>query len=226
MSPSRRLPRYFLRCLAKRWGVAALAAGLLAMTPVAAAADWYFTPFFGWDLAGNTTLVDLEYLGANRTKVTFGGSVALLRGIVGVEVDYGFVPGFFRNTDPPRDPLNPNPPEGPTIANSHLQILSGSVMLAAPLTLTRESLRPYLVGGVGWMDAVSEDVRLAFPVNCDLTALNVGGGAIGMLGNRAGLRFDLRRFKGIAPTSSKCPAVSTGPRVNFWRATVGVTLRY
>ena len=82
-------------------------------------------------------------------------------------------------------------------------------MLAAPLALTRESLRPYVVGGIGWMDAWAQDQLMAFPVDCDLTALNVGGGAIGMLSNRAGLRFDLRRFKGIAGSSPSCATLST-----------------
>ena len=80
-----------------------------------------------------------------------------------------------------------------------------------------------------WVDGCLSQLRgrqrNSFPVNCNLTAVNVGGGAIGMLGNRAGLRFDFRRFRGIGPTSSSCFAVSS-PRVNFWRAIVGVTLRY
>jgi hypothetical protein len=202
--------------LAERWGIAALTAGLLAMTPSAAAAEWYLTPFFGWDFAANTTLVDLDLQRRNRTKVTFGGSVVFLRGIVGVEGDYAFVPSFFQSED-----------QQGLVGSSHVQVLSGSVMLAAPLALTRESLRPYLVGGVGWMDAVSRDSFEASVVNCDLTALNVGGGAIGMLGNRAGLRFDLRRFTGIARASDSCLTLnSPGPRLNLWRATVGVTLRY
>ena len=218
MSRCHRSRRSSLRCLANRWGIGALAAGLLTITPAPAGADWYFTPFFGWDFAANTTLVDFEYLGASRTKVTIGGSAVFLRGIIGIEGDYAFVPRFFQNPDPPTG--------GPTIASSHLQVLSGSVMLAAPLALTRESLRPYVVGGIGWMDAWAQDQLMAFTVDCDLTALNVGGGAIGMLSNRAGLRFDLRRFKGIAESSPSCASLSTGPRLNFWRATVGVALRY
>ncbi|HEY6359956.1 MAG TPA: hypothetical protein VIX63_02565 [Vicinamibacterales bacterium] len=195
---------------------------LLACTPAGAAADWYFTPFFGWDFGANTTLADLQYIGASRTKVTFGGSAALTIGIVGVEADYAFIPQFFLNPDPEPSPIPP-----PPVLGSHVQTITGNVILLAPLTWTRESLRPYLVGGLGWMDAsvTYAAAEEAIPVNCSLTALNVGGGAIGMLGDRAGLRFDFRRFRGISPTSSSCLSVSS-PRVNFWRASVGVTLRY
>jgi hypothetical protein len=204
------------------WSRAAFATCLLAWAQAEAAADWYFTPFFGWDLGANTTLADLQYIGANRTKVTFGGSAALTIGIIGVEADYAFIPQFFLNPDPKPSPFPP-----PPVLGSHVQTISGNVMLLAPLTWTRESLRPYLAGGLGWMDAsASYAPEEAFPVNCNLTALNVGGGAIGMLGNRAGLRFDFRRFRGISPTSSSCGPSVSSPRVNFWRATVGVTLRY
>ena len=202
-----------------------MAACLLACTPAPAAADWYFTPFFGWDLAGSTTLTDLEYLGENRTKVTFGGSGAFIRGIFGVEVDYAYVPRFFQRPNRPADPLNPNPPEGPTVASSHVQTLTGSFILAAPLAWTRESLRPYLLAGIGWMDAVSTDVRELSPVDCNLTAVSLGGGAIGMLGNRTGLRFDLRRFSNIDGVEPSCASFGT-PRLTFWRTTVGVTMRY
>jgi hypothetical protein len=192
--------------------------------PAPAAADWYFTPFVGWDVASNTTLADLEYIGANRTKMTFGGSAMLLIGIVGVEVDYAYVPRFSQNPDPEPGPLASNPPiRPPTLISSHVQTLTGNVIVAAPLAWTRESLRPYLVGGIGWLESVATDTT--FPVSCNLTAVNLGGGAVGMLGNRAGLRFDLRRFRGIGRPSSSCPSVSS-PRVNLWRATVGVTLRY
>jgi hypothetical protein len=208
--------------LANCWGRAALATCLLASTPAHAAADWYFTPFFGWDFAANTTVIDLQYIGANRTKVTFGGSAALTFGIIGVEADYAFIPQFFLNPDP-----EPGPILLPPVLGSHVQTITGNVLLLAPLTWTRESLRPYLVGGLGWMDASASyaAVTESVPVNCNLTALDVGGGAIGLLSERAGLRFDFRRFRGIGPTSPSCLSVSS-PRVNFWRATVGVTLRY
>ena len=203
------------------WSRIALAVSLLASTPARAKADWYFTPFFGWDFGANTTLIDLQYIGANRTKVTFGGSAALTFGIVGVEADYAFIPQFFQDPDPePGSTVEPAP-----VLASHVQTLTGNVLLLAPLAWTRESLRPYVVGGLGWMDATVTYSEAPVNVNCDMTALNVGGGAIGLLSEGAGLRFDFRRVRGIGPTSPSCLAVSS-PRVNFWRATVGLTLRY
>jgi hypothetical protein len=203
----------------------ALAVLLLIALPSRASADWFFTPFFGWDFAGSTTLIDLEYLGASRTKVTIGGSALLTHGIFGVEADYAFVPRFFQNPDRGTDPLNPNAPQGATLASSHVQTVTGNLLLLAPLSLTQESLRPYLAAGFGLTHAVSEDILGAVPVNCNLPAFDIGGGAIGMLGERTGLRFDLRRFSTLGGERPSCNAIAE-PRVTFWRGTIGVTLRY
>jgi hypothetical protein len=200
------------------WGrVAVLAALLLGVAPAPAAADWYFTPFIGYDFNGSTTLVDLEYNGASRRKTTFGGSATLLHGVLGLEVDYAYVPRFFQN---------PEPLNGVLLSGSHVQTLTGNFLVAAPLSLTRESLRPYLVVGAGWMDAVAEDLQNAFPLDSNLTAFSVGGGAIGMLGQRTGLRFDLRRFTNLDRDPPTGNSLGGSARLGFWRATVGLTFRY
>lgn len=199
--------------------------------PAAAEADWYFTPFYGWDFKGTTTLVDFEYGGRNRSKPTFGGSVLVITGIVGVEADYAFVPGFFQNPDCGSRPVRTDlcPSEEPVVSASHVQTFTGSVVLAAPLSLTRESLRPYVVAGLGWMDASSAFTPAAvgdlFSFDRNLVGLNLGVGAIGMLGNRAGLRFDLRRFSNIDRSVPSGTELASA-RLKLWRATVGVTLRY
>jgi hypothetical protein len=179
-----------------------MAAGCFLLCAAApAAADWYFTPFVGWGVGGTTTLLDLEYNQAPRSKFTFGGSVMLLQGIFGVEADYMFMPRFFQNPDPETTMINPDPVAGPTFSDSHVQSITGSFVLAAPLSLTRESLRPYLVAGLGWMDASAqpavEALREELSVNSDLTAFTLGVGAIGMFGDLTGMRFDLRRFTNI-----------------------------
>lgn len=216
--------------MGKRVGrVTLVALALLGVSPATAAADWYFTPFIGADLRASTTLVDLEYGGRNRTKVTFGGSAALLVGMFGIEADYAFVPRFFQNPvcrEQPRDPARCVAEGLPIITDSHVQTLTGNVILAAPLALTRESLRPYLVAGIGWMDARSQDITNQFNIDANLTAFNVGGGAIGMFGSRTGLRFDLRRFTNLDRDVPSGQSIGGPARLHFWRGTVGLTLRY
>jgi hypothetical protein len=200
----------------RRSRVALLLCALLCATPASSFADWYVTPFVGVKFGGSTTLLDLEG-SAGMTKMAIGGSVSLLSdGVLGLEGDYSIFPGFFQTDDPE-----------PVVGSSRVQTLTGSVILAAPLGWTRESLRPYLVGGVGWMKATSDDLLPVpvLPVDAHLVALNLGVGAVGMLSDRAGLRFDLRRFSNLDRDTPAGFSFGSA-RLSFWRATVGVTFRY
>jgi hypothetical protein len=178
-----------------------------------ARADWLITPFVGTSFGGETTFLVLE-AGAG-SRMTLGASVALLgAGILGVEADVAHTPKFFEG-------------ENPTglVLSSRVTTITGNVMLAAPLSLTRESLRPYLVGGLGLLQGRSRHAGGVFPLDEDRLGLSLGGGAIGFVTDRTGLRFDVRHIKAI--TGADGPLARDGvSRLSFWRASVGVTLRY
>jgi opacity protein-like surface antigen len=207
---------------------ALLASVMLYALPSVAEADWYFMPFYGWDFNGTTTLVDLEYVSRSRIKPTFGGTVVLIGNILGVEADYAFVPRFFKNPECGRQPPQPDlcPSLGPVVIDSHVQTFTGGLIVATPVAVTRESLRPYVAAGIGWMDASAEYVAVSeLLINRSLVAFNVGGGAIGMFGDRTGVRFDLRRFTNIDRDEPRGTEVESA-RLTFWRATVSFVLRY
>jgi hypothetical protein len=122
------------------------------------------------------------------------------------------VPGFFQNS-------------GGTglVLGSRVTTLMGNVIVAMPLSVSRDSLRPYLVGGLGLLHATTEDV-LSLNESGDWLGLQIGAGAIGMITNRAGVRFDLRHLSALSrDTTLRGERTS---QLSFWRATVGVTLRY
>jgi hypothetical protein len=175
--------------------------------------DWLITPFVGGSFAPESTLLIFEE-GAGR-KFTLGGAVALLTdGVLGLEAEFSHTPRFFEGDDP----LG-------LVLTSRVTSMSGSVVLAVPLAVTRESLRPYVVGGVGLLQARSKHAGGLFPVDQNLLGVNLGAGAIGLLSERTGLRFDLRHIK--AARGADDPLARPGvSRLSFWRATVGVVLRY
>ncbi len=178
-----------------------------------AAADWLLVPFVGGSFAPETTFVIPEE-GSGR-KLTLGGSVAFLSdGFLGLEADFGHTPGFFQGDDP----LG-------LVLSSRVTTLSGSVILAVPLSITRESLRPYVVGGVGLLQARSRHVGGAIPVEEDLLAVNVGAGAIGMVTFQTGLRFDFRYIKAASGADGPFPRPGLSS-LSFWRGTAGVVIRY
>jgi opacity protein-like surface antigen len=178
-----------------------------------ARADFLITPFIGSAFGGNTTLLDLDIGAASSKHWTFGGSAAWLSDhVLGVEADFAMVPGFFENS------------EGTgLITGSRVTTLTGNVLAAMPLSISRESLRPYVSGGLGLIRATAEDL-IGLNESGDWLGLQVGGGAIGLITERAGVRFDLRHSRALSrDTTLRGDRTS---KLSFWRATVGVTLRY
>lgn len=191
--------------------LAAAVAVFLCLGPGQARADWLITPFIGGSFAPETTFLVFEE-GAGR-KLTFGGSVAWLSdSLFGLEAEFSHIPRFF---------------EGDyalgLVLTSRVTTLGGNVILAAPLSMTRESLRPYFVGGVGLLQARIKHAGGLFPVGADLLGVTFGVGAIGLVSERTGVRFDLRHIK--AGSGAGPYARSRLSRLSFWRATLGVVFR-
>lgn len=197
--------------------VALVAVALAA--PAEARADWLLTPFVGWTFAGQTIHPDPEQ-GARSSQLLFGGSAGWLAdGILGFEAEFAYAPGYFERDDHPTG----------IVENSHLYTLTGHLIVTLPLTMTRESLRPYVSGGLGVMDGHLEeigDVNL-LPELTDLRAspaLTVGAGVIGFVTDRTGVRFDLRHVRSLDRDESPVTGFR-GTKLSFWRLTAGVTFR-
>lgn len=183
----------------------------MAAWPATASADWFLTPFAGFKFAGESRIVDLDQ-GASNTKFTLGGIVGMTSdGLLGVEADVGYSPRFFERSS------------GMLIARSHVLTVMGNIVLTTPQELTGDSLRPFVSGGAGLIHAEIDDILGALPVNSNLFGINVGGGATGRLTDVTSLRFELRYFKSV---TSDDQAVRLGTSLSFWRAGVGLTLRY
>jgi hypothetical protein len=193
---------------------AAAIGALLFLSAAEARADWLITPYLGMGFAGETTFLVLGR-GAGEKKVTLGASVALLSdGVLGLEADVAHTPRFFKGEDPLR-----------LSESSRVTTIGGNIIVAAPLALTRESLRPYLVGGLGLIQARHDDIADIFSLDKDLLGLSLGGGAIGLLSERTGVRFDVRHLKAITGEDGPLAAEGTS-RLSFWRASLGVIIRY
>lgn len=202
--PARMAPRRLLLVL------------LVALVPARASAQWVFIqPFVGISFGGDTNIVDLEDATQLR-KVTYGGTVTIVgRGIVGVEGDLSLVPGFFERGD------------SELVTGSRVITLMGNVVIATPISLTGDSLRPYVSGGLGLMRTRVEDVLDIFSTNRSLVGINVGGGAIGFLTDRVGVRWDLRYFRSVGDLDEEGSPVAFGSaRLSFWRANMALVLKY
>jgi len=185
---------------------------LLAPVPAFAQSDLLIIPFVGAKFAGHTSIAIGEPT-ANQRKLTFGLSTTVLTdGFLGVEADVEQVPQFF------------GPGISKTVSSSNVTTLTGNVIIAVPKVITRDSLRPYAVAGLGLMHARVTTQAGLLDTKSNLLGLDIGGGAIGFLSPRAGVRFELRHFKNL---SNDAAAVTIGgTRLSFWRLTAGLVLRY
>ena len=187
---------------------------LLALLPAPALAqtDLLIVPFVGAKFKGHTSIAIGEPT-VSRKRITFGVSTLLLTdNILGVEGDVEQTPQFF------------GPGTGQLVTSSLVTTLTGNIILTMPKAITQESLRPYLVSGLGLMHARVSTAAGLLDTKSNLLGLDIGGGAIGMLSPRAGARFELRYFKNL--TNDSGAVTIGGTRLSFWRLSAGVVLRY
>jgi len=170
-------------------------------------------PFIGGTFGGQSPVV-FGSDAVGRKHWLLGGSGAWLTdSLLGVELDFALVPNIFESDNPDNLVL---------IEGSHAVTLGANVLVAVPFT--GGALRPYLVGGLGLAQFSVRDRLGVIEEDSSETAQQVGGGAIGLISERTGLRFDLRHVRTLRRGESLLG--ERIPKLSFWRATVGVVIRY
>lgn len=187
---------------------------LAVLATPARAQDIFAVPFAGVKFGGATSIFDLEFA-ADKKTFTMGGSVVVLgNGVFGYEADFGYMPNFFKNEDSP-------PVYKP---GSYVIDLSGGAIVALPSGVTRGGLRPYVVAGVGLVNAQAADVLEIFQVRRTVPAFKIGIGAQALLlTNNVGIRFDLRHVRSFTGDDGSLARV--GRRISYSRFTIGLLLR-
>jgi hypothetical protein len=190
--------------------IATFLAVLVTAAPVRA--DIFVSPFLGLKFKGSTNELDFGE-GAADAKLSIGAATVILsdKGF-GVEAEVGYNPRFFESGT------------GDLVTRSGVTTLFGNLILALPLSITRESLRPYAVGGLGWVHASAQESLDLFPVSNDFLGLTIGVGAVGFFSDVTGMKFDLRYIKAIS-SGDVSELNSESARISFWRATIGVVFR-
>ena len=186
-------------------------AGCVLVASAASAAEWQFTPTLGVTFNANASLLPPELASPKqKSRVNFGGTVALLSdNIFGVEGIATYTPSLFQSSA--------------LVTESDSFALMGNVVVAAPRRWTEYSLRPFVSGGVGLVAAHGQDPSLFF-TNVNAVGWDVGGGAIGFLTQRTGVRLDLRYFSNLQTIQPI--AFSSNPHLRYMTFTVGVVIRH
>ena len=190
-----------------------LAAGLLLVSVRTYAEDRQIRPFIGATFGGVNTFVDPELV-VGKANLLIGASAVFLGEMFGAEVDVADAPGFFESGD------------RSLVRGSRVTTISGNVVVAAPHRLTEYSLRPYLVGGGGLMRVRTTTLFNVFDVSTVMPVLDVGVGVVGFLTNRTGVSWEIRRFQSVGGDTGSVALSWGDEHLSFWRATMGVAIRY
>jgi hypothetical protein len=170
---------------------------------------------------GDTSIFDPED-GTGESHLHGGGSVTWLsRGLFGVEAIGTWTPGFFQGS-----PEFDSPPGIPIdfVTSSRTWSVMGNLMMTLPQRWTEYGLRPYISGGLGLLHAsYSAGPDAAITAHVNTTGINVGGGAIGFLSPRTGIRFDVRYHSNLSRPEN---ASALGPvHLRYLTASVGIVFR-
>jgi hypothetical protein len=194
----------------------------LLARPRAAAAEWHITPLLGVTFAGRTTLIDLQGA-AEKKHVDFGGAVTLLgAGVIGAETVIVFTPGFFQ-TD--QSPLTDTPT--PELESSRTMAWMANGVLTVPRRWTEYFLRPFVSGGFGMLRASQTQKVDVLSYHAAMAGFNIGGGAIGFLSQRTGVRFDVRYYGSVHGTDQGPIALGGDGlvRLHYMTASIGLVIR-
>ena len=193
---------------------ALVAVAFLILTPAAAGAELFVTPFAGVKFGGSTSIVDLEFA-STKKKFSIGGALMDVNdGIFGYEVAVGYLPGYLEADDAPEPLVKPG---------SFAVDLTASALFSLPPSFTGGGLRPYAAVGAGLIHVQAEDILETFQIRRTVPVASFGGGATGLLTNSVGVRFDYRFLRSL--TSDDGSLANVGRRLSYSRFTVGLYLR-
>jgi hypothetical protein len=199
-----------------------LALMITTAVPAKASADWLFTPFVGMNFGGSATFSDAfgDFEDEFERRGTYGASLAWMGGgALGFEVDFGYTPNFFENTEGDGDF---------DYGDSNVTTLMANIVLGAPIGgQSGLGIRPYASGGVGIIRSRIDDADDLFDVSSSDWGVNVGAGVAGFFADNIGLRGDVRYFRSLQDTERPEDDfdIALGS-FSFWRGSVGLTFRF
>jgi hypothetical protein len=184
---------------------AMLAAVLLTSAPVFAQTmskrNWVVAPFVGSTSGGDATQ------SATTVGVSGGWKGASW---LGVEGDLGWTPEFFAQDG--------------FLTERRVLTVMGNGVLNVPTK--SESLRPYVSGGLGLFRPQLAEAGGLFSVDASKLGWDAGGGADFFQGH-VGVRGDVRYFRGLGNGDAGVTTFDLDfSKFGFWRATVGMAVRF
>jgi len=183
---------------------AILLASLFALQASPARADGFISPYVGYNFGGDSqNCVSLRNCEEHRTNwgVAFGST----GGLFGFEEDIGYAPDFFGSA--------------PGTDNAVLTLMS-NVLLVIPAG----PVQPYGLLGLGLVRPHAKLDPSSIASDQNTLGWDIGGGVNVYVGHTFGIRGDLRHVRTLQDIT--LGGVFSSARLDVWRASAGVTLRF
>jgi opacity protein-like surface antigen len=181
----------------------ACAAGLLTMAASPARADGFITPYFGYNFGGDSAnCVSLTNCEEKRTN--WGVALGATHGIFGFEEDIGYAKDFFGKT--------------PNGDNAVLTVMS-DFMVVVPAG----PIQPYAFAGIGLIRPHVKFDTSSLSIDQNTLGYDLGGGLNIFLTHTVGLRGEVRHLHTLQDVNL---GVFASDKLDFWRASAGVTFRF
>jgi opacity protein-like surface antigen len=179
------------------------AAALVVIAATPARADGFITPYWGYNFGGDSAnCVSLTNCEDKRTN--WGVSFGATSGIFGFEEDIGYAKDFFGKT--------------PTGDNAVLTVMS-DFMVVVPAG----PIQPYALIGLGLIRPHVKFDASSLSFDQNTLGYDIGGGLNIFLSHTVGVRGDVRHFHTLQDVGL---GVFASDKLDFWRASAGLTLRF
>ncbi len=180
-----------------------LTAGLLLLIAVPARGQGFVSPFAGYNFGGDSANC-ASVQNCEEKRLNLGVSVGTTHGIFGFEEELAYARDFFGKT--------------PGGNNAVLTVMS-NVMVVVPAG----PIQPYAVVGLGLIRPHVQFDALSLALDKNALGYDIGGGLNIFLGHTLGVRGDVRHLQTLQDVPL---GLFSNDRLDFWRASAGLTLRF
>ena len=180
-----------------------IAVALLGWCSVPAHAQAFISPYVGYNFGGDSAnCVSLQ--NCEERRLNLGVSVGTTHGIFGFEEDIAYARDFFGKT---------------AGGNNAVLTVMSNLMLVVPAG----PIQPYAIVGIGLIRPHVQFDALSLARDTNALGYDLGGGLNIFLGHAIGIRGDVRHLQ----TLQNVPlGLFSNDRLDFWRASAGLTLRF
>jgi opacity protein-like surface antigen len=167
-------------------------------------AEGFLTPFVGFNFGGDSANC-ITLSNCDEKRLNWGVSFGSRHGIFGFEEDIGYAPNFFGKT------------AGGD--NAVLTVMS-NLMVVVPAG----PVQPYALAGLGLIRPHAKFDSSSLSLDQNALGYDVGGGVNIFLAHSVGVRADVRHLHTLQNIT--LGNIFSSQPVDFWRASLGLALRF